>query len=942
MPSSGAAQPTFAQLAEVAQGSGAGPAVLTFEQPAPPPSDAGPSLRRVYQRALWQELERADLPELRRLSEQRDEPAIGRIARARLLKRLQGDKSPQAWALRDGPIEGAVHYLDLQLRQIRSNHRRGPSPGKLLERLDLLEQAVGSAPVPESALRATVHLCAALADVEKSRPAAVRAADLVDKWARNGQIEVRGEGLRSAMMQRALPVRGSVVEIPPSLPVPPDPEADAWLAQLREGWGPPPLPDRVDARLAGNLLARMDLATTEDLLALQRLLRADRADVREALGAHRERLSSLASEACALGSYAAADLAAEVVAEALEKFPELPRKSIVMRELEPLLHSPGDRSGMAAFLDRVWNLDPELVSPATGALVELLGHGTMKDNEGWVLEAAAARGWKPDSRQLELLASFLLVPPEAPDPRAFSHERHVAGHLFYTLFSSNPRPLLALELPDGKGEMAPLAEAVVENLLQSPTGQQLYSSIYHRDPPIGGLGCLYRLLFPNQKLAERLFREFEDRRSQPALELLASVPLDEEHQARFDREVAPCLSQLTDGSMAPEYRVLQVEKQIQQDPDPRSAFGRIVANIETGPNGYQYATTARLLGAWLGAHAGGKAAGLCQILGRDSSKGAAALHRLLSWAEQGPGLQASLDEVLARLEPEVPLAKMAESLLIESVGRAGSRLGFQELERGIAVSEFESIPSDDACKAMLEGWLESWAGDDAGRRQLPLALARAEDWRAPVSLFRLMEWASRNGELGPTLEAFAAACTEPVRELEPRVRRFYHQKTVERVLGDSSAQAVSLLRSAMTTPDPFDDWDPRTPGPELLKIWLEKKGRAGLAEGVSDGSSAPLLTALEEAAAADRLEPTLDQLESRMVLVGGPAQLAAAARIQAAVERLVDAGRSREEATEEALRGFLDAPTGQEPPAATVTVEEKRVRVGSVWLPRRAVASTLA
>ncbi len=313
-----------------------------------------------------------------------------------------------------GAVPGSLQQLESELQMLRNQPRLELDPIQVEPYLDRLQAGPMSPEGPRVLVQA--------ARVLKDTPWGERCLQLLDSWHQAGQLTVPADW-KEKVLRGEIAVRGTVLDdSPPPFATP---------AELKNALQQP-LPDPRFWTLAGELSARGWMGWSEEALAL----------VPQALA----RLA----DAC----------------------PERVDPRFVTEQMRPVMKTPFSNVNWETFrlMAALADSRPEL----DGAVAETILEGDLRfglnDLTADFLARAAARGWRPDENQRDLLLSVVEL-PELHRSDTIQYNWMSSARALKVLNALQPEILdqARLALPDGT--LLPARESVLQRVL----GSSVYS-----------------------------------------------------------------------------------------------------------------------------------------------------------------------------------------------------------------------------------------------------------------------------------------------------------------------------------------------------------------------------------------------------------------------------------------------------------------------------------
>lgn len=511
---------------------------------------------------------------LARIASASADTLVRKIGQSVLSEYVHLDDPAQKSALVKGPVQGPAEHLAWIERQVDPSCTYFVPEKSVIPYLQVLHAGAHGTPVPEGALRAVAHLACRFAErsgydlspgirkeesPEDDRRYAGACASLVERWWRQGQIEVRRDGqpvppgtldLGREVSARRVAVLGSRIEL--AAPRPADPDVAALLKKV-SAWGEDPIAEAV-AELKARPGLAAGLAASDEFEKVGRLL----AECPEPFRPHLETLRGFAARAQAQGALESRLREPEGLLRfydrVLTAFPEAADERMARESLAPL-YAAGELQSdhaMRKTLKALWDRHPDLARPMTEETLTLCAGKVPTRGQIDLMAEAARRGWQPRPEHVAGLAAKLVPAPSRDPASVFSG--YVSADDFRAtlklLGTLEPRLLESLDLPDHRGELVPLKDGVLDRLLTDAGGD-----LGRLEKGDSTSAAAYAWIFPDRRLGDALLESLEaglakagsleamPREAQQAAAVLGAVALTPEQEARLGRALARCLDQ---------------------------------------------------------------------------------------------------------------------------------------------------------------------------------------------------------------------------------------------------------------------------------------------------------------------------------------------------------------------------------------------------------------
>ncbi|MDQ7826620.1 MAG: hypothetical protein RDV48_27705 [Candidatus Eremiobacteraeota bacterium] len=494
----------------------------------------------------------------------------------------------------------------------------GPDNG-MKDFLDALQGATEGRRVPGDALKAAAHFSRTMQcrgdsdfkpDIREKEPResdfamADDAASLVEHWWHHGQITVTRDGrevLPGSLDLREV-VRGEKVAVHDSeirLSSPPRRKPVALKARVKE------LFDSIDAYelkdksgkndrdkglaiLRGLAEAGSDEARSVlgifveslgggdgrgdyDLRKMGRILKEGQSSpaLRELIAGHLPALSTLISRLDAREALVGNNLEEEAKVDFFKNltgtFPELLKDERFFREELGTLLTCDEINALnetCSHMRELFEKDPSLVKPTMDIILADSSRPYLDERQCWLIhDAYEKHSWLPDRGQVEYLLPKLYQPP-AREGRSIFHSGYsdsgefpLVLSLFNRLRKEKPALIEGLELPDMRGRMVTLDEALKDRVFNdSASDDDLMRALCTRKGSSGSCrwaGDFYDFIVPDDRAAGRFLDAFEKdykaagalrkltREGKISFTILSSLALKPDQEVRFKDIIRP-------------------------------------------------------------------------------------------------------------------------------------------------------------------------------------------------------------------------------------------------------------------------------------------------------------------------------------------------------------------------------------------------------------------
>ncbi|MBI3927160.1 MAG: hypothetical protein HY319_16610 [Armatimonadetes bacterium] len=511
------------------------------------------------------------------------DPLLARMARLPLYEFFEFQEPYLDYAYKMGPIEGPVYALEGRLRNITGHER---------ERYYLTDESVTpflASLYPETEkippTPAAVAVVARLAHgfyeragdklpdeirkhetPEQDRLWADTCAELLEVWWGEGSLRIIEGGrdwepgsleLKVVLQGQALALRGTTLDLT-ALPQPEAAEAREFAERIPT-WKKDAAPgireldeltlnDRAKAERLVAQFVDLGLHPEADYDEIQRLTRIldEAAEPTVALfRPHLDRMTRMASEVNAYARLVPNNLFGEARARYYTSlaahFPETVNERLLREEIEPLYYEEINTANtIAPLIWDIWDRHPELVTGSVERAMARPANFYPESEVTRLIGKAIEKDWTPSPLQKDWLLSWLYQPNDKED-RSLHHNQtfNWALKTVRELDKRSPGFLADARLPDTRGNLRPLGEALLERLLRDPEEDPVRTFFAGGDHSLtwSGVKDIYALAFPNDPMTLQLLEKAEagyrrtgdcnkmDREEQTAMTILGSIEL---------------------------------------------------------------------------------------------------------------------------------------------------------------------------------------------------------------------------------------------------------------------------------------------------------------------------------------------------------------------------------------------------------------------------------